>query len=77
MKEGIKQNEKNNAYITDFNYEMICRWCANRQDRVCLADVPNYCVSINCRNWLENSTGDNKKQSAINKIIKNYLVDTL
>jgi len=63
--------------VSEQMYGVICKYCINCQAKKCLADVPWYCCSINCRFFAEEKAiAPKKRQPSIKRIMKRTLVET-
>ena len=63
--------------ISEQMYPVICKYCANCQDKKCLADVPWYCCSVYCKYFAEEITEHKAKRPlSMKRIMKKALVET-
>jgi hypothetical protein len=65
--------------VSEQGYNGICKYCGNcTSEKKCLADVPWYCCSINCKFWTEPDEKEppKKRPPSMRRIMKKTLVET-
>ena len=63
--------------VSERLYSVICIFCANCENRKCLADVPYYAVSSFCKFFAEEEIEKHgKRLPSIKRIMKKTLVET-